>query len=67
MPFLSIFTFLIDPILIKWFGEYDLSSIDNIRGDFLGYIILMAIVWIFAAFGEELLFRGYYMKALAQN
>lgn len=23
------------------------------------------IVWVFAAFGEELLFRGYYMKGLA--
>ena len=26
----------------------------------------MAIVWVFAAFGEEILFRGYYMKALAE-
>ena len=62
----SIFTFLIDPILIKWFGDYDLSSINDIRGDFLGYIILLIIVWVFAAFGEELLFRGYFMKGLAE-
>lgn len=62
----SIFTFLIDPILIKWFGDYDLSSINDIRGDFLGYIILLVIVWVFAAFGEELLFRGYFMKGLAE-
>ena len=61
-----VFTFLIDPLLIKWLGEYDLSSIDDIRGNLLGYIILMLIVWIFAAFGEEILFRGYYMKALAE-
>jgi len=26
----------------------------------------MVIVWVFAAFGEEILFRGYYMKALAE-
>ena len=62
----AVFTFLIDPLLINWLGEYDLSSIDDIRGDLLGYIILMLIVWIFAAFGEEILFRGYYMKALAE-
>ncbi|MGB0892651.1 MAG: CPBP family intramembrane glutamic endopeptidase [Flavobacteriaceae bacterium] len=62
----AVFTFLIDPLLIKWLGEYDLSSIDDIRGNLLGYIILMLIVWIFAAFGEEILFRGYYMKALAE-
>lgn len=61
-----VFTFLIDPLLIKWLGEYDLSSIDDIRGNLLGYIILMFVVWIFAAFGEEILFRGYYMKALAE-
>lgn len=62
----AVFTFLIDPLLIKWLGEYDLSSIDDIRGNLLGYIILMLIVWIFAAFGEEILFRGYYTKALAE-
>lgn len=61
-----LFSFLIDPILIKWFGNYDLSSLDDIRGNFLGYLILMGIVWVFAAFGEELLFRGYYMKGLAE-
>ncbi len=61
-----VFTFLIDPLLIEWLGEYDLSSIDDIRGNLLGYIILMLIVWVFAAFGEEILFRGYYMKALAE-
>ena len=61
----TFFTFFVDPLLLRWFGDYDLSSIDNIRGDFLGYFILMIIVWVFAAFGEEFLFRGYYMKGLA--
>ncbi len=61
-----IFSFIIDPLLIKWFGDFDLSSINDIRGNLLGFIILMVIVWVFAAFGEEILFRGYYMKALAE-
>jgi membrane protease YdiL (CAAX protease family) len=62
----SVFSLFIDPILEAWLGEYDLSSIDDIRGNLVGYIALMVIVWVFAAFGEELLFRGYYMKALAE-
>lgn len=61
-----VFSFLIDPLLIKWFGDFELSSINDIRGNLLGFIVLMGIVWVFAAFGEEILFRGYYMKALAE-
>ncbi len=61
-----VFSFIIDPILIKLFGDFDLSSINDIRGNLVGFIILMIIVWVFAAFGEEILFRGYYMKALAE-
>jgi membrane protease YdiL (CAAX protease family) len=61
-----VFSIFIDPILQAWLGEYDLSSIEDIRGNLVGYIILMVIMWVFAAFGEEFLFRGYYMKALAE-
>jgi len=61
-----VFSIFIDPILQTWLGEYDLSSIEDIRGNLVGYIILMVIMWVFAAFGEEFLFRGYYMKALAE-
>lgn len=62
----TLFYALVDPILQSWLGDFDLSSIDDIRGDFVGYAALMIIMWIFAAFGEEFLFRGYYMKALAE-
>ena len=61
-----VFSIFLDPILQTWLGEYDLSSIEDIRGNLVGYIILMVIMWVFAAFGEEFLFRGYYMKALAE-
>jgi membrane protease YdiL (CAAX protease family) len=60
------FSIFIDPILQTWLGEYDLSSVEDIRGNLVGYIVLMVIMWVFAAFGEEFLFRGYYMKALAE-
>ena len=61
-----VFNVFIDPILQLWLGEYDLSSIDDIRGNFVGYIILMIVMCLFAALGEEFLFRGYYMKGLAE-
>lgn len=57
---------IIDPILQHYLGDFDLSSVEDIRGNLTGYIVIMVIMWIFAAFGEEFLFRGYYMKALAE-
>lgn len=56
----------IDPVLQYYLGDFDLSSLEDIRGNFVGYFILMIVMWIFAAFGEEFLFRGYYMKSLAE-
>jgi membrane protease YdiL (CAAX protease family) len=60
------FAILLDPLLELFLGEIDLSSLEDIRGNLVGYIVLMVIMWVFAAFGEEFLFRGYYMKALAE-
>jgi len=56
----------IQPFLEIYFGEIDLSSIEEIRGDFTSFFALFIIMWIFAAFGEEFLFSGYYMKHLAE-
>ena len=68
---LTILTFVlidicIQPFLEIYFGEIDLSSLDDIRGDFASFLILFIIMWVFAAFGEEFLFSGYYMKHLAE-
>ena len=56
----------IQPFLEIHYGEIDLSSIEDIRGDFANFFILFIIMWVFAAFGEEFLFSGYYMKHLAE-
>jgi membrane protease YdiL (CAAX protease family) len=56
----------IQPFLEIYFGNIDLSSVDEIRGDFASFFILFIIMWVFAAFGEEFLFSGYYMKHLAK-
>lgn len=59
-------TGLIDTIIQYYFGAHDLSSLDDIRGDFGTYLGMMAMMWVFAAFGEELLFHGYYMRQFAK-
>ena len=56
----------IQPFLEIYFGRIDLSSIEEIRGDFASFLPLFLMMWIFAAFGEEFLFSGYYMKHLAE-
>ena len=56
----------IQPFIEIYFGKINLSSVDEIRGNFSSYFILLIIMWIFAAFGEEFLFGGYYMKHFAE-
>jgi membrane protease YdiL (CAAX protease family) len=59
-------TGVIDAIHQYYLGAHNLSSLDDIRGDFGSYVAMMVIVWIFAAFGEEILFHGYYMQGFAK-
>ncbi|WP_394748972.1 CPBP family intramembrane glutamic endopeptidase [Spongiimicrobium salis] len=65
IAFLLVLVFYtIEAFLEVYFGKIDISSLEDIRGNLVGYIVTMIVVWIFAAFGEEFLFRGYYMKQL---
>ena len=57
---------IVQSFLEIYLGEIDLSSVDHIRNDVGNYLSIMIIMWIFAAFGEEFLFTGYYMKRLAE-
>ena len=66
LSYLFIIDICIQPFLEIRYGEIDLSSIDDIRGNFANFLILFIIMWVFAAFGEEFLFSGYYMKHLAE-
>jgi len=63
---LAIGFYIFESILEMYFGKIDVSTFNNVRGNLEQYIILMIIVWIFAAFGEEFIYRGYYMKELAK-
>ncbi len=54
-----------DLLVDFYFGSANLSSLEGIKHNFISYIITLIIVWVFAAFGEEFLFRGYYLKWLS--
>lgn len=44
----------------------DASQFDLLRGNLLALLIGLVIVWTLAAFGEEMVFRGYIMHTLAR-
>jgi uncharacterized protein len=43
----------------------DLSDFATVRGHLRSTLIMIALIWIFAAFGEELFYRGYLMNRVA--
>ena len=63
-PFLDIF--VIEQFLESLTGtQVDLSLLERIRGDPTTYFITLGIVWTWAAFGEEMFFRGYLLNRLS--
>ncbi len=58
--------FLIEPLVEVITGEgIQLESFDGLRGNLSSLLIMLAIMWVIAAFGEEFFFRGYAMNRLA--
>ena len=58
--------FFLSPVVIKWTGEpVEIGQFDQIRGNVTALLIGLATVWTLAAFGEEMIFRGYIMNRLA--
>lgn len=58
--------FIFQPVIEYFFGATDLSSLEGLKGDWTNYFIFLAIMWVFAAFGEEILYRGYMVKQMAR-
>jgi len=63
--FLIVFDNCVGVIVEQYFGKPDLSSL-GVEGNTLNYIIILIVVWTIVAFGEEFLFRAYYLKWLAK-
>src|SRR5580698_6297174 len=54
------------PLLTRLMGKPpDLSNFAAVRGNLKFALAFIALVWIFAAFGEELVYRGYLMHRVA--
>ncbi|MCZ6696681.1 MAG: CPBP family glutamic-type intramembrane protease [Acidobacteria bacterium] len=57
---------LINPIIFKLLGATpQLQAFEGLRGNPVFYVQLLLLSWTIAAFGEELLFRGYLLGRLA--
>jgi membrane protease YdiL (CAAX protease family) len=55
------------PIVIRLTGQpIDRSQFDVLRGNVSALLLGLIVVWTLAAFGEELIFRGYLMNTLAR-
>lgn len=54
------------PLLTRLLGKPpDLSGFPAVRGNLKRALLLMALIWVLAAFGEELVYRGYLMNRVA--
>lgn len=61
------FQILINPLYESITGSgIDLSSFDNVKGDFAIYIIMLIIGWVVGGFIEEITFRGYLITRLVK-
>jgi membrane protease YdiL (CAAX protease family) len=58
--------FVIQPLLVKLFGKMpDLSDLGELHGNWKLLLLFVALGWTLAAFGEEVVYRGYLMNRVA--
>lgn len=57
---------ILKPFITQLTGEpVDTSRFDMVRGDLVYLLIGLGVVWTVAAFGEEMVFRGYFLNRIA--
>lgn len=58
--------FVSQPLLVRWTGKMpDLSNFSTVHGNLKLTLIFLSLIWVVAAFGEELVYRGYLMNRFA--
>lgn len=58
--------FVTQPLLVKLFHKMpDLSELEGLRGSWKLLLLGLALAWTLAAFGEEMVYRGYLMNRVA--
>lgn len=61
------FQMFLNPLFeISTGSRIDLSSFDNVKGNFATYIIMLIIGWVVGGFIEEITFRGYLITRLVR-
>lgn len=58
---------LINPLLTRLAGPPDLGDYALLEGNLLLFLITLLIMWLTAAFAEEVAFRGYLLNRLADG
>jgi uncharacterized protein len=54
------------PLLTRLLGKPpDLSGFPAVRGNLKYALLIIVLIWVLAAFGEELVYRGYLMNRIA--
>lgn len=56
---------MIQPLIEIYYEPIDLSQFEFLRGNLLNYLIFLVFMWVFAAIGEEFVYRGFFMRRLA--
>jgi len=58
--------FITQPLLVGWLHHYpDLSDFNELIGNYKLLLIYLALAWVLAAFGEEMVHRGYLLNRIA--
>ncbi len=61
------YVFLLVPGITKLTGApIDYSSFNELKGNLPACLVALLIVWASAGFGEEIIFRGYFMRQLVK-
>lgn len=59
-------TVIIEPLSDRWTGvEHDLSALGEIKGNLRNTLTWITAAWVMAATIEEIIFRGYMMREIA--
>ena len=55
--------FVLVPVVGKLTGQsLDFSNFEELKGDLTATLIVIPLIWVSAAFGEEIIWRGYLMR-----
>lgn len=58
--------FVTQPLLVKWLGKQpDLETFQALHGNLKWTLLALAGAWTLAAFGEEMVYRGYLLNRVA--